>query len=43
MIETLKKIIKSEIKKEVKKDRYRKVIVVDSTKITEKTVGKLSY
>ena len=43
MIKELKKIIKSEIKKAVKKDLYRKKILTDSSKVTSISVGKISY
>ena len=43
MINELKKIIKAEIKKSVKKDLYKKKILTDTSKITSVTVGKLSY
>ena len=43
MINELKKIIKSEIKKETKPSLYKKKIFTNESKITTVTPGKLSY
>jgi len=43
MIKELKKIIRAEIKKETKKNLYRKIITIDTSKIKNITIGKLSY
>lgn len=43
MIDKLKKIIRAEINKEKKENLYRKIITIDTTKITYVSIGKLSY
>lgn len=43
MIDSLKKIIRKEIKKETKKNVYRKIITIDESKVKSLTIGKLSY
>lgn len=43
MIDALRKIIKSEVQKETKKNVYKKTIKVDNNKIKTINIGKLSY
>lgn len=43
MIKEIKKIVTQEIKKDKKRNLYKKKIATDASKIVSITIGKLSY